>query len=76
VLRGGFPVSVMNQVKAVPEVCAVFCATANPVEILVVTAGAGRGIAGVIDGLPPVGVETDADAAARHRLLRELGYKL
>ena len=76
VLRGGFPVSVMNQVKAVPEVCAVFCATANPVEILVATAGAGRGIAGVIDGLPPVGVETDADAAARHRLLRELGYKL
>ena len=75
-LRGGFPVSVMNQVKAVPEVCAVFCATANPVEILVATAGAGRGIAGVIDGLPPVGVETDADAAARHRLLRELGYKL
>jgi len=75
-LREGFPVSVLNQVKAVPEVCAVFCATANPVEVLIATAGAGRGIAGVIDGLPPVGVETDTDAAARHHLLRELGYKL
>ena len=75
-LRDGFPVSVMNQVKAVPEVCTVFCATANPVEVLVTIAGAGRGIAGVIDGLPPAGVETDADVAARHRLLRDLGYKL
>ncbi len=75
-LRDGFPVNVMNQVKAVPEVCTVFCATANPVAILVAAAGDGRGIAGVIDGLPPVGVETDTDVAARHRLLREFGYKL
>ena len=75
-LRDGFPVNVMNQVKAVPEVCTVFCATANPVAILVAVAGDGRGIAGVIDGLPPVGVETDTDVAARHRLLREFGYKL
>jgi uncharacterized protein len=75
-LRDGFPISVMNQVKAVPEVCTVFCATANPVQIIVVTAGGGRGVAGVIDGLPPVGVETDTDAAARHRLLRDFGYKL
>ena len=75
-LRDGFPVNVMNQVKAVPEVCTVFCATANPVQIIVVTAGGGRGVAGVIDGLPPVGVETDADAAARHQLLRDIGYKL
>ena len=75
-LRDGFPVNVMNQVKAVPEVCTVFCATANPVAILVAAAGDGRGIAGVIDGLPPAGVETDTDVAARHRLLREFGYKL
>ena len=75
-LRDGFPVNVMNQVKAVPEVCTVFCATANPVAILVAAAGDGRGIAGIIDGLPPVGVETDTDVAARHRLLREFGYKL
>lgn len=75
-LRDGFPVNVMNQVKAVPEVCTVFCATANPVAILVAAAGDGRGIAGVIDGLPPVGVETGTDVAVRHRLLREFGYKL
>jgi uncharacterized protein len=75
-LRDGFPVNVMNQIKSVPEVCAVFCATANPVQIIVAAAGGGRGVAGVIDGLPPVGVETDEDAAARHRLLRDIGYKL
>ena len=76
-LRDGFPVNVMNPVKAVPEVCTVFCATANPVQVIVATAaGGGRGVAGVIDGLPPLGVETDADAAARHRLLRDIGYKL
>jgi uncharacterized protein len=75
-LRDGFPINVMNQVKAVPEVATVFCATANPVEVLIAVTGRGRGIAGVVDGLPPVGVETDADMAARHRLLREFGYKL
>jgi uncharacterized protein len=75
-LREGFPVNVLNPVKAVPEVCAVFCATANPVQIIVAEGGGGRGIAGVIDGLPPVGVETDEDVAARHRLLRDFGYKL
>jgi adenosine/AMP kinase len=75
-LRGGFPVSVLNPVKAVPEVCTIFCATANPVEVLVAVSDRGRGIGGVIDGLPPVGIETDADAARRRSLLRELGYKL
>ena len=75
-LRDGFPVNVMNPVKAVPEVCTIFCATANPVEILVAVTGRGRGIVGVVDGSPPVGVETDADAGARHRLLRQIGYKL
>ena len=75
-LREGFPVNVMNHIKAVPEVCTIFCATANPVAVLVAVTRQGRGIAGVIDGLPPVGVETEADVAARHDLLRELGYKL
>lgn len=75
-LRNGFPVNVMNQVKAVPEVCTIFCATANPVQMLIAVTEAGRGIAGVVDGQPPVGVETDVDVAARHRLLRDIGYKL
>lgn len=75
-LRGGFAINVLDRIKAVPEVCTVFCATANPVDVLVAVTGRGRGIVGVIDGAVPVGVETDADAADRHRLLRELGYKL
>lgn len=75
-LREGFPVNVLNQVKSVPEVCTIFCASANPVDVLVAASGRGRGIVGVVDGAPPVGVETDADAARRHALLREIGYKL
>lgn len=75
-LREGFPVNVLNQVKAVPEVCTVFCATANPLDVLVATTGRGRGVIGVVDGSPPVGVETEADAQARHELLRVVGYKL
>ena len=75
-LRDGFPVNVMNPVKAVPEVCTIFCATANPVAILVAVTDHGRGIAGVVDGSPPVDVETDADVASRHRLLRQISYKL
>ena len=75
-LREGFPINVLNQVKAVPEVCGIFCATANDVGVLVAVCDSGRGIIGVIDGSPPVGIETDADAAQRHRLLRTIGYKL
>lgn len=75
-LRGGFAVNVLDRIKAVPEVCTVFCATANPVDVLVAVTDRGRGIVGIIDGSTPVGVETDADVAERHRLLRELGYKL
>jgi uncharacterized protein len=75
-LRNGFPVNVLNQIKAVPEVCNIFCATANSVEILVAITDRGRGVAGVIDGQPPVGTETDQDEASRKRLLREIGYKL
>ncbi len=75
-LREGFPVNVLNPIKSVPEVCTIFCATANPVAVLVAVTDDGRGVAGVIDGAPPVGVETDADVAGRRRLLRDIGYKL
>ena len=76
VLRGGFPVSVLNAVKLVPEVCTIFCASANPVDVVVAVTARGRGIVAVVDGTPPGGIETDADVAARHVLLREIGYKL
>ncbi|WES65848.1 adenosine-specific kinase [Microbacter sp. GSS18] len=75
-LRDGFPVSVLNQVKAVHEVCSIFCATANRVQILVAVTDAGRGVTGVIDGEPPVGVETEQDVTDRKDLLRAIGYKL
>ena len=75
-LREGFPVNVLNQVKQVPEVCRIYCATANAVEVIVAETALGRGIAGVIDGEPPVGVETAEDVADRMRLLRAIGYKL
>ena len=75
-LRQGYPVNVLNQVKQVPEVCRVFCATANPVEILVARTPRGRGIVGVVDGEPPLGVEQEKDVQERHALLRKIGYKL
>ena len=74
-LREGYPVNVLNQVKQVPEVCRVFCATANPLQVVVGETERGRGILGVIDGEAPLGVETDEDAAARRELLRTIGYK-
>ena len=75
-LREGYPVNVLNPIKAVPEVCNIFCATANPVDVVVAVTARGRGVIGVVDGEPPVGVETDADVAARRGLLRDIGYKL
>ena len=75
-LRDGFPINVLNQVKAVPEVCGIYCATANDVDVLVAVTDRGRGVVGVIDGAPPAGIETPADEADRHRLLRAIGYKL
>ncbi|GAO02415.1 adenosine-specific kinase [Anaeromyxobacter sp. PSR-1] len=75
-LREGFPVSVLNALKAVPEVCTVFCATANDVEVLVAQTATGRGIVGVVDGGAPLGVEGEADVAERKALLRRFGYKL
>jgi uncharacterized protein len=75
-LRDGYPVNVLNAIKQVPEVCTVFCATANPVEVLVAQTDLGRGIVGVVDGMPPAGIETASDEAARKQLLRDIGYKL
>lgn len=75
-LREGFPLNVLNPLKAVPEVCTVYCATANPVDVVVAVTARGRGIAAVVDGQTPLGVETDPDVAERRDLLRELGYKL
>jgi uncharacterized protein len=75
-LREGFPVNVLNQVKAVPEVCHISCATANPIQVLVAGTEQGRGVVGVVDGEAPSGVEDDDDVQARKRLLRDIGYKL
>ncbi len=75
-LAGAFPVSVLNAVKAVPEVCRVFCATANPAEVVVAQTDAGRAILGVVDGGAPLGVESEQDVAERKALLRRFGYKL
>jgi adenosine/AMP kinase len=75
-LRDGFPISVLNAIKQVPEVCRIFCATANPLQVVVAETEQGRGVLGVIDGSPPQGVETDRDEAERKELLRRFGYKL
>lgn len=75
-MRDAFPVSVLNAIKAVPEVCRIFCATANPLDVVVGETEQGRGVLGVIDGASPKGVETDDDAAERRELLRRFGYKL
>jgi uncharacterized protein len=74
-LKDAFPVNVLNAVKGCMEVCRVYCATANPLEVLVAETDQGRGILGVIDGFPPKGVETEDDAKARREFLRKIGYK-
>jgi len=75
-LRDGFPVNVLNQLKAIPEVCRIICATANPLEVLVAATEAGRGIVGVVDGAPPRAVEAESDVEARLDLLRQIGYRV
>lgn len=75
-LREGYPVNVLNAVRQVPEVCGIFCATANPVEVLIARTELGRAIIGVVDGFVPLGVENADDQAARRQLLRQIGYKL
>lgn len=75
-LRDAFPINVLNSIKMCPEVCRIYCATANPLEVVVAETGQGRGIMGVIDGSSPKGIEQDADKAARKALLRNFGYKV
>jgi len=74
-LRDSYPINVLDRIKGCPEVCRVFCATANPLEVVVAQSGQGRGIMGVIDGASPLGVEADADREWRRGLLRTIGYK-
>lgn len=75
ILKDAFPVNVLKAVQKVPEVCTIFCATANPVELVIAESGQGRGIIGVIDGHPPKGIEGPEDVAWRKDLLRKIGYK-
>jgi uncharacterized protein len=75
VLGNAFPVNVLNQIKSVTEVCNVFCATANPLRLIVAEDGGGRGVIGVIDGDSPKGVETSEDQTERRAMLRRFGYK-
>ena len=74
-MRDAYPINVLGRIKEVPEVCSIFCATANPVEAVVVQSAQGRGVVGVIDGFPPKGVETAEDAEQRRGFLRMIGYK-
>lgn len=74
-LRNAYPINVLNAIKSIPEVCSVFCATANPVEVVVAESDSGRGVLGVIDGARPKGVESADDKAWRHDFLRKIGYK-
>ena len=75
VMRQGFPINILNALKLVPEVCSIYCATANPLEVIVAQTGSGRGILGVIDGSIPKGAEKEEDVKWRKDLLREFGYK-
>lgn len=75
IMEGAFPINVLNAIKSTSEVCTVFCATANPVEVIVAEGGQGRGVIGVIDGLPPKGIEGESDVKWRKDFLRQIGYK-
>jgi adenosine/AMP kinase len=75
-LKNAFPINILNQIKNCPEVCRIFCATANPVEVIVAETSQGKGVLGVIDGFSPRGIETPEDKAHRKEFLRKIGYKL
>jgi adenosine/AMP kinase len=75
-LRGAFPIHVLPAVRAVPEVCTIFCATGNPAEVILADVEHGRAVLGMVDGLKPLGVEKAADVTVRQALLRRFGYKL
>jgi adenosine/AMP kinase len=75
-LQNGFPINILNAIKALPEVCSIYCATANPVEVILAETDQGRGILGVVDGVKTRKVETDDDIKVRKQFLRTIGYKL
>jgi len=75
VMRDAFPINVLRAIQMVPEVCSIFCATANPVEVVVAESEQGRGVLGVIDGFSPKGIESEDHIAARRDFLRQIGYK-
>jgi adenosine/AMP kinase len=75
VMRDGYPINILGRIKDVPEVCSIFCATANPVQVVVTESEQGRGVLGVIDGSSPKGVESPDDIAKRKSFLRMIGYK-
>lgn len=74
-IRNAFPVNVLNRIKNVSEVCNIFCATANPAELVIAKTSAGRGVLGVIDGETPLGIEKESDKVERRELLKKFGYK-
>lgn len=75
-IEGGYPVSILNTIKNVPEVCHIYCATANPTEVILAETDQGRSVLGVVDGIKTKGIESAADVAKRKDLLRTIGYKL
>lgn len=75
-MKDAFPINILNKIKQIPEVCSIYCATANPVEVIIAETQNGRGCLGVIDGAKPKGIEKEADIKWRKDLLRKIGYKL
>jgi len=75
-IKNAYPINVLNAIKNIPEVCTIYCASANPVEVIVVETALGRGILGVVDGLKPKGIESNEDISWRKEFLRKIGYKL
>jgi len=75
-IKNAHPINVLNAIKAIPEVCTIYCASANPVEVIIVETDTGRGILGVVDGLKPKGIESNEDVVWRKEFLRKIGYKL
>jgi adenosine/AMP kinase len=74
-MRDGYPINILSRIREIPEVCNIFCATANPVEVILAETPQGRGILGVVDGSSPKGIESANDREWRHGLLRKIGYK-
>jgi adenosine/AMP kinase len=76
ILKDAYPINVLNAIKQCQEVCTIYCASANPIEVIVAITAQGRGVMGVVDGLPPQGVEATGDVTARKDFLRKIGYKV